>query len=367
MEALSQAKNIIEGADSILILSSPDSQGDSAGAAIALFFTLKKLGKKVNMPKDPLPERLGFLSDVKESGDFVISVNSPISKMRYEKDGEELKIYLTSKSNMISPSDIRLIPQSQEVIFPKEPPSPGLIITIGAESLESLGDKFAENSLLFSKAAILNIDNQALNENFGDINLVDLSASLSEIVFSLIKLINDDLDQRTATALLTGIVWASQNFRNPRTRPKTFEAAASLIEKGADHQKIVYNLYKHNKVPQIKLLGRILEKIHLNEEKQMYSASLTEKDFEDCQATSKDLSFVVEELKFNFRYLPNLLVLWESHASPIIIKGILSSPDKEIISRILENFEGTSRGSSALFLVRENGLESAEEKILNII
>lgn len=368
MEALTQAKNVILGSQSILILPSPESQGDSIGAGLALFFTLKKLGKNVNMPMGPLPERLGFLSKMEEENkDFIISVNtkkSPISKMRYEKEGDELKIYLTSEDGYLSPESVRLMGQT---IKPQENQIPDLVITLGADSLESLGKSFSENIQIISEAAVLNIDNQALNENFGDINLVDITSSLSETVLSLVESINGETEPKTATALLTGIVWSYQNFRNPKTRPKTFEAAAKLIEKGADHQKIVFHLYKQKNVPQIKLLGRILEKLELNEGKQMYSAALTEKDFQECRATSKDLAFAVEELKFNFRYLPNLLVLWESHASPVVIKGVFCSPSQELVNRLLENFEGNSKGGSALFLVRENDLNSAKEKILNII
>jgi len=368
MEALTQAKNIILGSQSVLILPSPESQGDSVGAGLALFFTLKKLGKNVNMPMNPLPERLGFLSKMKEENkDFIISVDtkkSPISRMRYEKEGDELKIYLTSENGYLSPENVRLTGQA---IKPQESQIPDLVITLGADSLESLGELFNENIQTISEAAVLNIDNHPINENFGDINLVNITSSLSETVLSLVESINGEIGAKTATALLTGIVWSYQNFRNPKTRPKTFETAAKLIKKRADHQKIVFHLYKQKNVPQIKLLGRILEKLELNEEKQLYSAILAEKDFQDCQAASKDLAFAVEELKFNFRYLPNLLVLWESHASPVVIKGVFCSPSQELISRLLENFEGNSKGDNALFLVRENDLESAKEKILNII
>lgn len=378
MESLLQAQKILENSHDILILPASESQGDSLGAAIALFFTLKKLHKNVNLSLDDIPERFQFLINTKEApDDFIISVNTDkneISRVRYEKDEKNLRIYLTPKYAFFTPQNISF-PQSaiggminQEEQTAKEP---DLAVMIGAASLESLGGYFQKNADLLSQISILNIDNQPLNENFGDINLLDITSGLSEITFNLIETLesprNALIDPKTATALLTGIIWSSQNFRNPQTRPKTFKAAVALIERGADHQTIIHHLYRQKKISQIKLLGRILERLTLHEEKQLCLVSLSKNDFAECGANSKDLIFAIEELKQNFRYFPNLLVLWESHASPMVIKGVLHSPNQHLIKKILEKFEGTSRGGNSLFVVRENNLRAALEKILSII
>ncbi|MFH1423430.1 MAG: hypothetical protein ABIG29_00530, partial [Candidatus Nealsonbacteria bacterium] len=244
-------------------------------------------------------------------------------------------------------------------------------ITIGIKSLTDVADFFEENSRFLTETAILNIDNHPTNENFGEVNLVDAASSSSEILTNLIRFMESEdeafLDENIATNLLTGVICASQNFRNPGTRPKTFETSAFLIERGGNHQKIIRHLYKQKSVSQINLLGRILEKLSFNEPKELYSASLSEKDFRECQASSRDLGFVVEELKFNFRYLPNLLILWESHASPIIIKGIFYSTKRELVEKIRQNYEGVSRGNGVLFLIREPDLDSAKGNLLKIV
>lgn len=378
MEYLVQAQKLIENSQNIILLPSAEAQGDSFGAAIALFFTLKKLGKNVNLLPDAIPEKFQFLTSHEEPlKDFIISIDiseNEIAKLRYEKNERSLKIYLTPKNSPLQSSHISFLNKETDDIIKNEQQAvkePDLAIIIGAYSLECLGDYFRKNADLLSQISILNIDNQPFNENFGDINIIDITSALSEIIFSLLKIIespqNNLIDQRAASALLTGIIWASQNFRNPKTKPKTFKAAVSLIERGADHQNIIHHLYRQKEISQIKLLGRILERLSLNEEKQACLVSLTENDFAECRATSKDLSFSIEELKLNFRYLPNLLVLWESHASPIVIKGLFNSPNQSLVRKILENFEGVSRGSSSLFIVRESSLQAAQEKILALI
>lgn len=374
MESLVQAQKLIENSQNIILLPSAEAQGDSFGAAIALFFTLKKLGKNVNLLPDVIPEKFQFLTSNKEPlKDFIISIDiseNEIAKLRYEKNERSLKIYLTPKNSPLQSSHISFLNKETDDIIKNGQQAvkePDLAIIIGAYSLECLGDYFRKNADLLSQISILNIDNQPFNENFGDINIIDITSALSEIIFSLLKIIDNPIDQKTASALLTGIIWASQNFRNPKTKPKTFKAAVSLIESGADHQNIIHHLYRQKEISQIKLLGRILERLSLNEEKQACLVSLTKNDFTECRATSKDLSFSIEELKLNFRYLPNLLVLWESHASPIVIKGLFNSPNQSLVRKILENFEGVSRGSSSLFIVRESSLRAAQEKILALI
>ena len=361
MEAINSAKNLIEKYQDILILPSPELQGDGLGSALALSYTLKKIGKNANAKIDDIPEKFKFLANnyCSSPGDFVVRINTEgkdISQMRYEKNGGDLKIYLTMDKGNLSGNDVSFLPFSHQ-----ENPNYGLVITLGVQSLENVPKNLWH-------LPIINIDNQPQNENFGQVNLIEMTCSLAEIATNLIReAYRELLDKDSATCLLTGVIWSSQNFRNPKTRPKTFETSAFLIEKGADHQEIIRHLYKQKSIAQIKLLGKILENLNFYEPKDIYTAAVKEEDFNSCQASSKDLAFVLEELKFHFRHLPNLLILWESHASPPLTKGVFCSPNADLTEKILENFEGASKGAGTLFLIREVDLNIAKEKVLNIL
>lgn len=364
MDSVNLAKNLIEKSRDILILPSKELQGDNLGATLALFYTLKKLGKNVNMNIGDVPEKFQFLTGSLpvDSGNFAISINTEgkeISQMRYEKNCNDLKIYLALGKGQIKNDDVSFAPIPDTGIFQ---PHPDLLITVGVQSLESVPQ-------YLWGSPILNIDYQPQNENFGEVNLIEMTSSLAEIAVDLIKSMGDDglFCEKTATCLLTGVIWSSQNFRNSKTKPKTFEVSAFLIEKGANHQEIIQHLYKHKTISQIKLLGKVLENLNFHDQKEIYSASITDRDFQECQANSKDLSFVLEELKFHFRYLPNLLILWESHASPPLTKGIFYSPRSDLTKKIAENFESTSKGAGVLFLIRETDLNIAKEKALNVL
>ncbi|MFH1780875.1 MAG: hypothetical protein ABH841_02635 [Candidatus Nealsonbacteria bacterium] len=367
MNDFSQAKNLLERSDSVLILPPREIDGDTLASSLALFSTLKKIGKIANVLIGEIPDKFKFLEgwQSKNTGDFVISINAAnkeISSMRYERNNGDLKIYLTVDKGEL---------KAKDVSFPIISRPPGLLITIGIKAWSEVETILAQNSGLVSETPVLNIDNHPGNENFGEVNLVDTSSSSAEILTNLIRFMESEdeafLDENIATHLLTGVICASQNFRNPTTMPKTFETSAFLINRGGNHQKIIQHLYKQKSVAQINLLGRILEKLNFNEQKELYCASLTEKDFRENRASSKDLGFAMEELRFSFRYLPNLLILWESRASPIVIKGIFYSTKKELVKKILQNYEGVSRGDGALFVIKETDIDSAKTNLLKIV
>lgn len=377
MKLFPGAIELISSSQNILVLSPKDTQGDSLGCALALFDYLKKIGKNVNLKLGEIPEKFRFLqSSDFDSGDFVISVDTSkvdIEKIRYEKGGNDLKIIITPKTGLLQERHVSFASLPQKGLSGSAPLDyslqPNLLITVGAKSLDDLGEIFEQNPEIFYETPILNIDNDPSNENYGEINMIEItSCSLAEIVSAFIKSVDESaIDGNVATFLLTGLITASQNFQNPKTTPKTFEIASYLIERGANHQKIIQHLYKTNSAPQIKLLGKVLEKLNFDEKKEIVWSSLTAQDFQTTEADSRDLSFVVEELKTNFWKLPSLLVLWESHASGQLVKGVFYSSKPNFVEKILENFEGVSRGEGVLFLIRENDLKAAEEKILNIL
>jgi hypothetical protein len=373
MEKFKEAKKLIDSFSCIRIYLSESQnlsliEGDVFCAGSALFYSLKKMGKKANLFFKKTPKGFEFLANSK----LVISVNTEekdVSELFYEKSLSNLRISLTSSGETISPENVSFL--SQNFLQGDGREKPELLISLGSKALEEIGSGFEQNPDLFYKTPLLNIDNETENQNFGEVNLVDIkSSSICEICTSLINSFGEDIiDENIATLLLAGIIWRSENFRNSKTKPETFKTASFLIEKGGNHQKIIQNFYKTKSLSQIKLLGQVLKKLSFNREKGFYSANLTEQDFKDSQSSSKDLSQVLQELKFSFgpQILTNFLVLWESHASPPLIKGIFYSPNQGLIRKLLENFEGVSRGRTVLFLIREKEMEEAYQKFMEII
>jgi hypothetical protein len=80
--------------------------------------------------------------------------------------------------------------------------------------------------------------------DLGEINWADAAASsFSELVANLgLDIKSDILDERIATALLTGVVAATDQFRNDKTTPDVMSLSGKLMAAGANQQLIASEL-----------------------------------------------------------------------------------------------------------------------------
>ena len=359
---MTEAKKLIQNANTISILLPSDTQEDNLSSALALFYSFKKQGKKTDIL---LPQHL--LEKTQASGiykllqpkNFVISINTPktkISEIFYEKNEKNLKICLAVSAGQIGEEDVDFSFLSLKPLTILKEKTPDLLITLGFQTEEGLPEEIP----------ILNIDNHSAGKNFGKINLREERSSLAQISTELI----DEPDKNIATSLLTGIIYFSLQNKTP-VRPKVFKAISYLIKKGADVQKIVQHLKTETKltndsiaeISQIKLLGRVLEKLEYKEDQALYCAILTKEDFQKLETSSLDLNFVITELK-NVWLFPCLLVLWEDKTA---VKGVFYSPQPESIKKILKTFTGTLKGEGGIFLVPEADLTTAKAQILKLL
>lgn len=104
------------------------------------------------------------------------------------------------------------------------------------------------------------IDHHFTNRGFGDVNLIDSnSTSTGEILY---KVFNDwevEIGNVVAECLLTGILGDTGTFQYQNVGAVTLETAADLIKKGADKDKIVFNLYRSIDFKEIKMWGKIID------------------------------------------------------------------------------------------------------------
>ncbi|MFA6190487.1 MAG: hypothetical protein WC711_03235 [Candidatus Staskawiczbacteria bacterium] len=229
-----EAKNLIAEAKNIYLITSQEPE--AIVATLALFYTLKDLGKNVNLLIDNLPENLKFLSPsldfISYPKNFVISIPNKvaqISQIYYEKNDEALKIHLTLDGGNI---------KKENIAFYFSETKPDLIITVGVKDYQKeLAEKLDSFGFLLD-SPVLNIDNSKDNQKFGKINLIE-GTSLSEIIVNLFE----ELKLESSKCLLTGLVIYTDNFKNKVTAD-VFALASALMKKGADLKEIINNIYK---------------------------------------------------------------------------------------------------------------------------
>lgn len=303
---LEQAVTALEKSKSILIAIPKSVSTDALSGALALHHALTKKGKTASIVCSDFefPDNHGFLKketnvpverELSQLRKFVINLdisNAEVEELSYDVQDTSLKIFITPKKGSFKENDVTT--EHSEYAF-------DLIVVLDTPDLPHLGHIFENNSEFFYHTPIINIDHSAANENYGEINLVELTAtSVSEILFELIKAIDANaFDQHISTALLAGIISKTKSFQNSNVTPKALKVASHLIDSGARREEIIRHLYQTKTIQTLKLWGRALARLKQDKTETTLWSLLTEKDFEKSGAAPADIVNVIDELVIN--------------------------------------------------------------------
>ncbi len=109
---------------------------------------------------------------------------------------------------------------------------------------------------------LVNIDHHATNEQFGDLNWIDISAcAVGEQIFELLGVLGVDITREIAYSLFVSVCADTGSFRYPNTNEKTFELAAELTRRGADPAEICRNLFESRSRNEVILTARAYSRI----------------------------------------------------------------------------------------------------------
>jgi phosphoesterase RecJ-like protein len=123
-------------------------------------------------------------------------------------------------------------------------------------------DRMPADFLSDGRAHVINIDHHHDNTRFGDVNLVDTSASsTAEIVYELARRLGVALTPEMASALYVGLVTDTGRFMYENTAARTHRIAAELIEAGVDVNDTYRRLYERVPLEKLRLVARALNAI----------------------------------------------------------------------------------------------------------
>jgi len=310
-----QILELIKKSTSLLICLPEHPTTDAITSGLALASIVEKLGKRSKVVSSgfQLPQNHSFLpksneifNDISALRQFIISVDvSKISveELSYTIEGDALKIYISPKDGYFTEKNVST--ESSQYAF-------DLIVTLDAHTLESIGKIFELNTEFFYHTPIINIDHSPENNSFGNINLLNVTAtSTSELLFELIKEWGDHLlDEYIATNLLTGMISKTKSFRAGSVTPRSLAIASHLISQGARREEIVRNLYQSKKVSTLRLWGRALSKLETKSEQKIVWSKLTPEDFTATGASAVDLPDVIDELIVNTPEAQHVFILY---------------------------------------------------------
>jgi len=308
----------LEKSQNPLIVFPNDWSSDSVASALALFLFLKKIGLNPEIaasPTDKEKHHLSFLpsfSDI-QSGlhnlrRFIVSLDisqAKVQQIKYTVDESRLNFIISPSTGWFRPENVT----SRADDFKYD-----LIIVLGASDLESLGKIYDDNIEFFYKTTIINIDNHPANEEFGQINFVDLnSVATSETLFYLLKNYKGDLiDEDAATCLLAGIIQQTKNFKTPNLTPRTLLTSSQLITLGGRREEIVNNLYRSRDISSLKLWGKILNNLKSENNDEILWSKLSTADFQDSGASPVMINDLVDELMVSVPNAKLIVLMYET-------------------------------------------------------
>ncbi|MFH1226020.1 MAG: DHH family phosphoesterase [bacterium] len=354
----------------ILIVFRHNFNGDALGSALALFLILKKLDKRADLaamdfdwPKNliflPQEKILPALTNLKK---YTISLDlkgAQIDELSYEIAGQEkLAIHLTPKNGTLSQQDISL----QENAFKYD-----LIIAVDTPDLELLGKIYEDNASFFYQTPVINIDHSPANENYGQINLVDLTATSSaEIIFNWLEAMSlDFLDEKIATCLLAGLIAETRSFKTRNVTPRALQIASRLMAAGANRSEIVENLYRARTLATLKLWGRALTRLENDPSLKLAWSLLGQADFLQAGAGEENLFELIDELIANSPEAEIIVLFYEQKDDQICC---LINCQKESDTNVLAKFFSPKvAGDLIRFCLTDKNLIQAKEEIIGEI
>jgi phosphoesterase RecJ-like protein len=196
----------IRAGQTFLISSHTNPEGDAIGSMLALSLGLKSLGKKVQgLNQDPVPEMLMFLPGAEDIA------NQIHSRIRFD-----------------------------------------VAFVLDCGNQDRLG-----NALEAVKQAgkIINIDHHTGNSHFGDLNLVDPTASsTAEIIYDLLQVIPIEFAKPVAENIYTGILTDTGSFRYSNTSARAFTVAKACLLAGVDPWRVAEKIYETQPLTRLRLL-----------------------------------------------------------------------------------------------------------------
>jgi hypothetical protein len=241
----------IKGATNILVTVSTNPSVDELSAALGLTLMLNKMDKHgTAVFSGAIPPAIDFLepgktfeNTVDSLRDFIIALDKEkADRLRYKVEDDVVRIFITPYRTTITEHDLKFSQGDFNV---------ELVIALGVEEREELDRAIVAHGRILHDATIATINAKKDSNNLGSIDWQDEAASsLCEMLMSLSEALQPNLlDEQISNALLTGIVAATDRFRNEHTKPRVMTMAAQLMAAGANQQLIATKLEQASVLP----------------------------------------------------------------------------------------------------------------------
>ncbi|HMR72748.1 MAG TPA: hypothetical protein PKD68_01940, partial [Candidatus Saccharibacteria bacterium] len=212
----------IKNASNILVTVSRSPSVDELAAALGLTLMLDKMDKVATAVfSGELPKAIEFLEpgktfeeNVDSLRDFIIALDkSKADRLRYKVEDDVVRVFITPYKTTISEDDLTFSQGDFNV---------DLVVALGVDTRDDLDTAITAHGRILHDAVTVTINTTPEKASLGEVDWIDTAASgFSEMLMSLSEALQPGLiNEQIATAILTGLVSATDRFRNEKTSPK---------------------------------------------------------------------------------------------------------------------------------------------------
>ena len=300
----------IKKAESIVILTHENPDGDAVGSSIAMYLGLKELGKTPDIIISEFPRAFENLPG--------------IENIKKESDIENYD----------------------------------LAIALDTASIKMLNgySKYFEDA----KTKIV-IDHHSSNTMFGDYNYVDQdSPACAQLLLVLFNYLNIEVSKEIGTDILAGIITDTGGFRYDGVTAETFELVAGLCQKGVKVSKVYQKVFASTSKSKFFLHRIALDRLELLDNEKIAFTYITKNDENSVGAENGDYDGIVEQGR-DIEGVEISIFLRETEKG---IKASLRSKDYVNVSELCRIFGGGGHIRAAGCTI-PGTIEQVKTQILN--
>jgi phosphoesterase RecJ-like protein len=291
----------LQEADSLIVTTHREPDGDGLGAEAALAEALEQLGKNVRViNNDDLPSRFAFI--------------------------ERTTMFETYDANV-----------HDKVIGHVD-----ALVIVDAAHPNRTGRM--ENAISGFAGATIVIDHHPAG-GWAKVDYVDpTAAAASEIVDDLIAALPVTMTPTIAEALYVGIASDTQCFMTPNTTPDTHRRAARLLTTGASLEKVHQALWGSWSEGRLKLQGQFLQSLQSRSDGRLVYGVITHNDLDHWGQTPADMESLVNQA-LTIAGTDMAILVYESDDETVRLS--LRSRNGVFVNELARSFGGGGHGRAA--------------------
>jgi phosphoesterase RecJ-like protein len=218
----------------------------------------------------------------------------------------------------------------------------------------------ARGGTLSTTGIIINIDHHPDNTLFGDINLVDVSASSAALlVYELLEPLGG-ISAEAAGSLYVGAMTDTGCFRFGNTDARTLSACAGLAELGARPAELARSVYGEQPPGRLRLLGLILSCVEVSADGRV--ALLTLND--EMRRAAGDSGEAIESIASYGRLIRGVQVAVLLREEPGGIRASLRSAGDVDVNEVARRLGGGGHRAASGAMLDAVSMESARRRVL---